>query len=80
MGPISLREARARFSDLIRAAELGETVIITRHGKIVARLEPPDAATAVQKAPPLNAFRASLQSKGKPLSRIVIDERNESRY
>jgi len=43
-------------------------------------LYPPNAAPAVQKAPPLDAFRASLQSKGKPLSQIVVDERNESRY
>jgi len=80
MGPVSLKEARARFSDLVRAAEFGESVAITRRGKTVARLVPPSPAAAIQKAPPLDAFRASLRPKGKPLSHIVIDARNESRY
>lgn len=33
-------EAKARLSELIDKAEAGETVIITRHGRAVARLVP----------------------------------------
>jgi prevent-host-death family protein len=33
-------EAKARLSELIHKAEAGETVVITRHGRPVARLVP----------------------------------------
>lgn len=33
-----LSEAKARFSELVKLAEAGETVEITRHGKVVAQL------------------------------------------
>lgn len=79
MGPVSLKEARRRLTDLVRAAERGESVVITRHGKTVARLVPPETK-ASRKAPDLATFRASLKAKGKPLSQIVIDSRREARY
>jgi prevent-host-death family protein len=80
MGPVSLKDARVRLGDLIRAAELGESISITRRGKTVARIVPPEAVPAIQKAPDLNAFRASITAKGKKLSQIVIDARTGSRY
>jgi prevent-host-death family protein len=33
-------EAKARFSELVKRAENGEEVLVTRHGKVVARLLP----------------------------------------
>lgn len=36
-------EAKARLSELIDRAEAGETVVITRHGRPVARLVPEPA-------------------------------------
>ena len=80
MGPVNLREARKRLSDLVRAAEHGESVAISRRGKTVARLVPPESKPSGRKAPDLTAFRASLKAKGKPLSQIVIDSRREARY
>lgn len=35
---ISVADAKARFSDLIRRAEAGETVELTRYGRPVARI------------------------------------------
>jgi prevent-host-death family protein len=35
---IAIADAKARFADLIRRAENGEQIILTRHGKPVARL------------------------------------------
>jgi prevent-host-death family protein len=79
MGPVNLKEARVRLSDLVRAVEHGESVSITRRGRIVARLIPPEAMPACKKAPDLSAFRASLKSEGKPLSQIVIENRSKGR-
>ncbi len=38
---VSLAEAKDRLTELIRAVEDGERVVITRHGKPVAQLAPP---------------------------------------
>jgi len=40
---VSTAAARNRFTELIRAVEAGERVVITRHGKPVAQLAPPPA-------------------------------------
>jgi prevent-host-death family protein len=39
---ISVAEAKATFSECIRRVETGNALIITRHGKPVAALVPPD--------------------------------------
>lgn len=41
MRSVSVSEAKAKLSELLRAAERGETVLIVRHGRAVARLTPP---------------------------------------
>jgi prevent-host-death family protein len=38
---VSIAEAKDRLSELIRAVEAGEKVVITRHGKPVAQITPP---------------------------------------
>lgn len=40
MSSVSAYEAKTRLPRLLRAAERGETVVITRHGKPVAQLGP----------------------------------------
>jgi prevent-host-death family protein len=40
---VSIAEAKNRLPELIRAVEAGEDVVITRHGKPVARLAPAPA-------------------------------------
>lgn len=42
MAEVSIAEAKAHFSELVERAESGETVQITRRGKPVARLAPPE--------------------------------------
>ena len=36
---VSVAEAKTRFSELLRRVEAGETFLITRHGRTVARLQ-----------------------------------------
>jgi prevent-host-death family protein len=43
---IQIVEAKAHFSALLAAVEAGETVAITRHGKVVARLVPDTPSSA----------------------------------
>ena len=41
---VSITEARKRISELIRAVEAGERVVITRRGKQIAELSRPQAS------------------------------------
>ena len=83
MRSVNIREARQKLSDLVDAAEHGQSVLITRHGKEVARIEPAGPARGAP-LPDLSAFRASVraavQGKGRPLSKTVTESRKEARY
>ena len=37
---VPLSDAKARLTDLVRQAEAGEEVVLTRHGKPAARIVP----------------------------------------
>ena len=83
MRSVNIREARQKLSDLVDAAEHGQSVLITRHGKEVARIEPAGPARSAA-LPDLSTFRASVraavQGKGRPLSKAVTESRKEVRY
>jgi prevent-host-death family protein len=76
---VSLVEAKAHLSDLLDKVEDGETVVITRHGKPVARV-----IAAVQPRRPipfdeLAAFRAKMPKLRKPSSQLIREMRDEDR-
>lgn len=57
---VSTAEAKNRLTELIRAMEGGEPVIITRHGRPVAQIAPPPAKTRKIK---LGQMRNRIQLK-----------------
>jgi prevent-host-death family protein len=62
MKQIKSSEAKARFSELLDEVELGETVSITRHGKVVAHILSDDAyQQATQKDRAAQGRRAMLK-------------------
>jgi prevent-host-death family protein len=44
MKSISLRDAKARLSTLVQAAERGEETLVTKHGKPAAKIVPVEAS------------------------------------
>jgi len=42
MRSVSLADAEAHLSELLSSVEAGEEIVITRHGRSVARVSPPD--------------------------------------
>ena len=76
MSLVNLKKARQRLGELVRAAEQGESTVITRRGKAVARIVPAEKKRR-RRFPDLTAFRQSIKVRGKPLSRTVIDMRRE---
>jgi prevent-host-death family protein len=55
VGHVSVHEARNRLSQLIKHAHAGEDVVITSHGKPVARLVPVMTSTGSDILPWLDA-------------------------
>ena len=66
---VAIHQAKNNFSALIHAVESGEQIVLTRHGKRVARLvldrEPASASDAQQrrKDTQANALLAKVRSK-----------------
>lgn len=78
MKKIPVNEIREHLSKYLSEAERGEQIIITKHSRPVAQLLP--VTQEKSELPDLQEFRNSIKIKGKPMSEVVTDERNESRY
>lgn len=65
---MSIREAKAKFSAAIAAAERGETVTVTKFGKVVAEISPPKP-----KKSKLNFEAADAYLKERGLDNIEVD-------
>ncbi len=74
---VNVKEARSTLSQLLNKVHRGEEVVVTRHGKTVARLVPPGATGRL---PSLKDFRRSIQVSGESLSKTVVNQRLEERF
>jgi prevent-host-death family protein len=54
---VTISEAKAHFAELLKAAESGETVIVTRHGKPIARIVGSEEPT---KLPRVGALKGQI--------------------
>jgi len=79
MHSVSVRDARKILGDLLTEAEHGEVISITRRGREVAKLVPPEMATSTG-FPKMREFRDSIAVKGKATSRLVSEMRDEERF
>jgi prevent-host-death family protein len=64
---IGAYDAKTRLSELLDRVERGEQIVITRHGKPIARLIPEggyDRAAAVAAVEELTRFRKELAARG----------------
>ena len=71
---IQSTEAKARFAEILRSVEHGETVAITRHGKTVAHLVPArdqDQAERDAAVDRLLKARATWEPTGMTLEEIL---------
>lgn len=73
MNDVALFEAKNRLSELINRVQAGEEIAITRRGKVVARLVPPAAEAAQQRA--LDAV-ANLRASRKGVSLGRLNSRD----
>lgn len=73
----NVREARQNFSYLLNQVEKGEEVLILRRHQIVAHIIPHTHKKSLKTLPSLKAFRAEQKTKGKSLSKMIMEEREK---
>jgi prevent-host-death family protein len=62
MKSVGIREAKARLSELARAAAKGEVTMLTDYGKPLATIAPIEQTTAEESASDAGEFREALLS------------------
>lgn len=62
MKSVGIREAKARLSELARAAANGDATVLTDYGKPIAMIAPVERATAEGRASDAGEFREALLS------------------
>ena len=75
MAEVTTAEAKKHLSELLKRAQAGETITITRYGKAVATLNPPKQA-----APSMRRFRAEHGRTRKSALDELHAMRDEHRY
>lgn len=76
----NLKEAKARLSELVDRAQAGETITISRRGRIVARIV---ASPATRKPVDLHALRALTQrlpASATESGELIRELRDRERY
>ena len=76
MEKMSVYDAKARFSALVERAESGRSTVITKRGRVVAKIVPAgapewDRSAVLDEA---EAFRSSVKIKGRINIRTLIEE------
>jgi prevent-host-death family protein len=79
MQTIQASEAKTHFLRLLNDVERGESVIVTRHGKRVARLIPEVEIDRERVQRAIDGMRALRQRTGKVSFEEIISMKNEGR-
>ena len=77
MKSFSIADAKGRLSELVERAEAGETVDITKRGKLVAKLTPAKRKLTKFDVDKLRAFTDTLRPSKESAVEIM---RNDARY
>jgi prevent-host-death family protein len=79
MVTVSLAQAKARLSELLDKVEAGEEVLVTRHGRAVARISPAAKPKKPIDLDRLAAFRATMPSLSRPSVELIREMRDDER-
>jgi len=77
---VNLATAKAHLSELLDRVEKGEEIVITRHGKPVARLTPEKHRKKPLDIDAIKRFQAALPKSDASARKLVRKMRDESRY
>ena len=71
MRTVSMAEAKAHLSELLSTVEAGEEILITRHGRAVARVSPPEKRKQPLPLKRLAALRKAVPAWTEPSANLV---------
>jgi prevent-host-death family protein len=76
MSKVTVYDAKAHFSELVERAESGRSTVITKRGRVVAKIVPASAPRWDRRAvlDEAEAFRRSLKVKGSIDIRRLVEE------
>ncbi len=77
MRHVQSSDAKARFAELLGQVEQGETVVITRHGKPVARIVPDDGRRREEVEAALEGISALRKTMPKLTLEEILSARHE---
>ena len=80
MKTATVRDVQHNLTKILRWVEDGEVVVVTRHKRVVANLVPSGSRVRKTGWPDFGERMKTIWGsgpKGKPVSRIIIDERTE---
>jgi prevent-host-death family protein len=77
MREVQASEAKTHLPQLLDDVERGETIVITRHGKPIARLVPDEERRRAKKEEAFAAIKALRQRVGKVPLQELLDARHE---
>ena len=77
---VSLAEAKARLSELTDLVAAGESVIITKRGKPVARMSPADAPRQPVDLEAMRALTASMPTQQEDAATFIRRVREDARF
>ena len=77
---VSLADAKAYLSELTELAAMGETVLITKRGKLVARVVRPEPTRKPVGLAILRHLTASMPSQTEDAGTFMRGLRDEARY
>jgi prevent-host-death family protein len=76
MRVIQSSEAKTRLSELLDEVERGETIVITRHGKAIARLAPEQDQQRAERARVIERIRSNRAN----MPKLTLDEILSARH
>jgi prevent-host-death family protein len=77
MREIPASDAKARLSELLDKVERGETIVITRHGRAIARIVPDDAMRQKEVDAALEGIKTLRTRTGKMTRAELIAAKHE---
>jgi prevent-host-death family protein len=77
MREVQASEAKTHLSELLDEVERGETIVITRHAKPIARIVPDEASRREHVRCAIEAIRALRRETGKMTLQEILAARHE---
>jgi prevent-host-death family protein len=79
MKHIKSSEAKARFSELLDEVEQGETITITRHGKVIAHILPDEAYRRARAKKAIEEIMEARKTAPRVTTEEILAWRDEGR-